>query len=214
MLCRVCRQDLEMKDFSDEVYERAVFRAEVHPCRACSLLSRIEQKATTREVLFGNSRRARMTPPKWDGLSETQKRECLQSNRTHCEGLVEEALLSRGVDYQFQFPVGPYFVDFHIKPGKLAIEIDGGYHITFEQKEKDANRTDHLRRLGWRVIRFTNQEVRGNVSGIVDRIIAARDGTGTKKNAKAKMAELMRHGALRTQRETPSGCVVVAKPTS
>ena len=211
MLCRACRKDLEKSQFSDEVYERAVFRAEVPLCRACSTLSKAEQKSLSRRTLFGDG--PAPSVKHWNELSEAGKRARLIKNRSRCEKIVEAGLIHWKVPYEYQLPVGPFFVDFHIKPSLLAVEIDGGYHTAVEQKVKDVNRTAYLVERGWRIIRFTNKEVIEDVDRVVSRIVAARDGTQTKKNAKAKTKELMRHGSLKYQQSVPSGCVVVAKPT-
>lgn len=52
-----------------------------------------------------------------------------------------------------------FIADFAIKGTKVLIEIDGGYHTTPEQKIKDAYRTLLLENLGYRVLRYTNDEM-------------------------------------------------------
>ena len=37
--------------------------------------------------------------------------------------------------------------------------MDGGYHETSEQKQKDAWRTGMLNSMGYKVIRFTNSQI-------------------------------------------------------
>ncbi len=39
------------------------------------------------------------------------------------------------------------------------VEIDGGYHFTAEQQQDDAQRSEWLERKGYKVIRFTNEQV-------------------------------------------------------
>lgn len=53
-----------------------------------------------------------------------------------------------------------YIADFQIKGTKVLIEIDGGYHTTPEQKIKDAYRTLLLENIGYRVLRYTNEEMK------------------------------------------------------
>ncbi len=51
-------------------------------------------------------------------------------------------------------------VDFHWPDLKLVIEIDGPHHDTAHQKAKDQARDELLQRHGWRVLRFTDTDVR------------------------------------------------------
>lgn len=53
-----------------------------------------------------------------------------------------------------------YIADFAIKGTKVLIEIDGGYHTTPEQTIKDAYRTLLLEKQGFRVLRYTNDEMK------------------------------------------------------
>ena len=53
----------------------------------------------------------------------------------------------------------------------MAIEIDGSQHI--ENAERDAARTVFLEKLGWRVMRFWNSEVRKNPDGVAEAILAS-----------------------------------------
>ena len=41
----------------------------------------------------------------------------------------------------------------------LVIELDGGYHSMPEQLISDEQRTADLQKMGYRVIRFTNEEL-------------------------------------------------------
>ena len=75
-------------------------------------------------------------------------------------------------NYKFrrQHPIDTFIVDFYCHQEKLVIEIDGGYHLTKEQQEKDINRSAVLKRLGIKILRFTNEEVRyqkGNTTKII-----------------------------------------------
>ncbi|MCR6630643.1 MAG: DUF559 domain-containing protein [Magnetospirillum sp.] len=58
--------------------------------------------------------------------------------------------------FRRQHPVGPYFVDIACVKLRLAIETDGGQHA---ESRHDAGRDVFLRRQGWRVLRFWNEEV-------------------------------------------------------
>lgn len=61
-----------------------------------------------------------------------------------------------------QHVIGDYVVDFLFRKSKLIVEIDGGYHFTKEQQEKDAIRQQWLEHQGYKILRFTNEEVLAN----------------------------------------------------
>jgi hypothetical protein len=54
----------------------------------------------------------------------------------------------------------------------LIIELDGSHHGASNQKEVDAARTQHLNRLGYHVHRIWNVDLKSNVSGVLDEIVA------------------------------------------
>lgn len=58
-----------------------------------------------------------------------------------------------------QYILGDYIVDFFFRKSMLIIEIDGGYHDTEEQQEKDAIRQQWLEQNGYTVLRFTNDQI-------------------------------------------------------
>ena len=58
-----------------------------------------------------------------------------------------------------QYILGDYIVDFFFRKSMLIIEIDGGYHDTEEQQEKDTIRQEWLEHNGYTVLRFTNDQI-------------------------------------------------------
>jgi len=70
--------------------------------------------------------------------------------------------------FRRQHPIGRHVVDFACPGLKLAIELDGGQHVS--QGEADAARTSDIARHGYRVIRFWNGDVVTNLSGVLERI--------------------------------------------
>lgn len=53
---------------------------------------------------------------------------------------------------------------------KIGIEIDGGTHQRKERKEQDLKKTILLTKYGWKILRYTNQEVKMNLSKIISQI--------------------------------------------
>jgi very-short-patch-repair endonuclease len=64
-----------------------------------------------------------------------------------------------GIRFRRQHPVYRFILDFFCFEHRLVIEVDGPSHAKPEQQRYDAARTEWLTRRGYRVIRFTNEEV-------------------------------------------------------
>lgn len=72
-----------------------------------------------------------------------------------------------GVRFRRQFIIGDFIADFACIEKRLVVEVDGLYHLTDEQIEEDRKRTYHISQLGYRVIRFTNEEIMTDINKVV-----------------------------------------------
>lgn len=93
-----------------------------------------------------------------------EKYPILMKNRTPQEIYVFSKLpknMKRNAIAQYPFFIDGniYFVDIFIKRFNIVIEVDGGYHNTPEQQEKDKVRDTLLGKLSIRVYRIKNEEV-------------------------------------------------------
>jgi very-short-patch-repair endonuclease len=75
-----------------------------------------------------------------------------------------------GFKFRRQHPVGGFVLDFYCHKLKLSIEIDGGYHFTKEQTEKDKIRTNYLSEIGISEIRFTNKQVLNKYENVIENV--------------------------------------------
>lgn len=75
-----------------------------------------------------------------------------------------------GVKFLRQHIIGDYIVDFLARSEGLIIEVDGAYHAERQQKEDDALRTDILERMGYSVMRFTNEQVLYDIDSVIQQI--------------------------------------------
>ena len=71
-----------------------------------------------------------------------------------------------GVKFTRQFPIGDFIADLACRSLRIAIELDGGQHSA----ASDTNRTHIIEAHGYRVIRFWNHEVLGNIDGVLQVI--------------------------------------------
>jgi very-short-patch-repair endonuclease len=72
--------------------------------------------------------------------------------------------------FRRQATIGPYFADFASHQLTLVIEVDGGQHAG---NASDETRTRYLEANGYRVLRFWNNDVLGNMSGVLQTIDTA-----------------------------------------
>ena len=109
----------------------------------------------------------------------THRARSLRKDATAAERLLWRALRDAALPVRIrrQHPIGRYIADFAIPARKLVIEIDGGQHVTAARR--DAARTGNLEAQGWRVIRFWNNDVTGNLAGVLETIAAEIEKTPT-----------------------------------
>jgi len=101
-----------------------------------------------------------------------EKARTLRRNQTDAEKLVWQRLRNRQLmDKRFrrQYPIGQYIVDFVCLNLRLIVELDGGQHM--DQQAYDERRSDYLNQQGFVVVRFWNNEVMGNIEGVLESLI-------------------------------------------
>lgn len=94
-------------------------------------------------------------------------------NPTPAEEFLWEQLKGKHLDnYKFrrQHIIGDCIADFVCLQNKLVVEVDGAYHNDPEVLEYDKLRTQLFEEYGYRVIRFTNEEVIGSIENVLDAI--------------------------------------------
>ncbi len=98
--------------------------------------------------------------------------------QTAAEATLWRALRARNLGYKFrrQHPIERFIVDFYCAQVKLCIEIDGASHLEKSQERYDVARTQYLEDLGYKVIRFTNDDVRYNIDSVVGEIMRVIEG--------------------------------------
>ena len=101
-----------------------------------------------------------------------EQAERMRKNPTEAERILWNALKTNatGLHFRRQHIIQDFIVDFFCYDKMLTIELDGGYHETEEQKEKDQYRTSELKCLGYTELRFKNEEVIGNLDGVISEI--------------------------------------------
>src|SRR4029079_12797034 len=94
------------------------------------------------------------------------KAQRLRREMTDAERKLWSVLRNRklnGAKFRRQQPLGPYIADFVCQECRLIIEADGGQHA---DNASDARRTAFLESVGYRVLRFWNNDILTNLDGV------------------------------------------------
>ena len=95
----------------------------------------------------------------------------LRREMTDAEQLLWRHLRRRqikGQKFRRQHPLGRYIVDFACLEARLIVEVNGGQHA--DREGQDAARTAWLEQKGYRVLRFWNNDVLGNLEAVLQVI--------------------------------------------
>ena len=93
-------------------------------------------------------------------------------NQTEAESFLWRQLKgnSLGVKFKRQMIILNFIVDFVCLEKSLVIEVDGGYHFKDKQMEWDAYRTEELEKLGFKVLRFRNENITLEIDQVLKTI--------------------------------------------
>jgi very-short-patch-repair endonuclease len=90
---------------------------------------------------------------------------------THAEAILWERLRDRkcaGYKFRRQASIGWYVVDFLCMAQSLILEVDGSIHE--KQQQYDREREGDLKERGYRIIRFSNEDIVYDLDGVVKKI--------------------------------------------
>jgi len=108
--------------------------------------------------------------------STTLRAQELRNGAPVCEILLWKAIRHGalgGLKFRRQYPIGGYFADFACVSARLIVEVDGPSHRDDAQATRDHLRTLDLEAAGWTVLRFTNEQVLGEIHAVKAAIEAA-----------------------------------------
>ncbi|WP_321828305.1 endonuclease domain-containing protein [Maribacter dokdonensis] len=96
----------------------------------------------------------------------------LRNNMTLGEIALWREIKGKKLGHKFsrQIPIDQYIVDFYCKDLQLVIEVDGSIHFKEGHEEKDRKRQARLASLGVNMIRFSDSDVKNNLSSVLEEI--------------------------------------------
>jgi very-short-patch-repair endonuclease len=96
----------------------------------------------------------------------------LRCAQTDAERLLWRHLRDRqllGWKFRRQHEIGVYIADFSCADANLIVELDGGQHV--DHALHDEHRTELLQRMGYRVLRFWNDDVLKATDRVLEQIV-------------------------------------------
>jgi very-short-patch-repair endonuclease len=129
------------------------------PCKGEVGRGSAASRFTRTQEMTAEARRLRKMPTKaeqklWQGLRSAQ---------------------IRGLSFRKQHPIGAYVLDFYCPTIRLAIEVGGGQHGFAKEQRHDQRRAKWLEAKGIETIRFWNNDVLGNLDGVLGEIVRKVD---------------------------------------
>jgi very-short-patch-repair endonuclease len=73
--------------------------------------------------------------------------------------------------FRRQLPVAGYIVDFACPEHHIIVEVDGSGHADAEAMAADAKRSAALASVGWKILRFWNDDVLRDIDGVCTHIL-------------------------------------------
>ncbi len=112
------------------------------------------------------SKRIRGVSPNTQEAAQQLRRQATLAEQTLWEALRRKQI--EGVRFRRQHPMGQFVVDLCAPRCRLVVEVDGEIHT--QQIDQDRARTQHIEAFGYRVIRFTNEEVLNDLPRVLKMI--------------------------------------------
>lgn len=112
-----------------------------------------------------------------DGKGKFCDREChdrhyAESTESGLEVTVQGELDRRGIRYQTQKKVGPWYVDLYLPEFDLIVEVDGDFwHSLDRMQTRDARRDGWMKKHGRDFIRLSESEINDDLAAAVDRVV-------------------------------------------
>ncbi len=108
-------------------------------------------------------------PPLWSKLRPAARK--MRRQPTIAEAKLWQRLRNNqvvGRKFRRQHTLGQFVVDFYCAEARFIIEVDGPIHD--DRGEEDSARQQFLEAHGFKVLRFSNDEVNASIGKVLDKI--------------------------------------------
>jgi len=110
----------------------------------------------------------------FNSTAQKIKRQFLRNRPTNAEKILWYHLRGNnlgGYKFRRQQGIGPYIVDFYCPAVKLVVELDGDSHYQDGAARRDTERQKFIEAQSIKVLRFTDNDIRENLSDLLDIIL-------------------------------------------
>ncbi|WP_207492171.1 leucine--tRNA ligase [Aridibaculum aurantiacum] len=114
----------------------------------------------------------------------------MRKQPTEAEEILWQALRGKNIGYKFrrQHPIENYIADFVCLDTWVIVEVDKGYHLEESQQRADADRDEQLRKIGFEILRFSNESVLHDLENVLSKIRTTCDDIKSTAEAKRSAA--------------------------
>jgi very-short-patch-repair endonuclease len=134
----------------------------------------------------------RKNSPETLAFARDQRRELTRAEAAFWQAVRNRRF--RDLKFKRQMAIGPFIADFCCFEHRLIVELDGAPHDSLEAKARDAARTLFLQREGYRVLRFPNDRVLGNLEFVLREIASVLGRAGLPSSDPASPGHLLPRG--------------------
>jgi very-short-patch-repair endonuclease len=111
------------------------------------------------------------SPDQWEYLKPAAR--AMRHDPTHAEDALWRRLRGRrlgGTKFRRQHSIEGFVMDFVCIDHRIIIEVDGSVHDEPDQQAHDQARQVYLERLGFQMLRFTNDQVFLSIESVLNTI--------------------------------------------
>ena len=101
-------------------------------------------------------------------LARSLRHNATNAERRLWQGLRREQVA--GFRFRRQVVLAGFIADFACFDARLVVEVDGATHSTDQEIARDAARSAALAAQGFDILRFTNDDVYRNLSGVLETV--------------------------------------------
>ncbi len=101
-------------------------------------------------------------------LARSRRHNATNAERRLWQGLRREQVA--GFRFRRQAVLAGFIADFACFDARLVVEVDGATHSTDQEIARDAARSAALAAQGFDILRFTNDDVYRNLSGVLETV--------------------------------------------
>ena len=199
--CKICNKLLDNKHFGYHLnkkhnvtlltYHIKYENFKIPICEYCNKEAKLYRGITYRKTCGGDEcklkanrgrrhspeSREKMRLKKLEYYKNNPDKRCpfMRNRKSYIEklfiNLIQEESLDKKYDIINEYYIYPYSIDFAFENIKVAIELDGEFHLKQEKQDSDKRKDKLLLSLGWRILRIGSRDIKENYVNIKQQVL-------------------------------------------